>query len=431
MTAPTPAEAVPFTQRRDFWVVIGLAALLGVLGGLFGLLFMWVIDVGNNWYSYSDTGWMGGHWWWVAVTVVAGILVGLLRMLSHLPDKTPGIIAELQDESVDTHEVAGTVLVSAASLIGGASLGPEKALGSFGGGAGQWLARRGSLNQEDVDVATLSGFAGAYGGVFSSTIVVVLMILEVARPGGAKFTKVLISSIVSSSISFGIYFAVAGALFLGAYDVPAYDFKTWQLLAGVGLGLVAAVVVTVLGLIIAGAARLFDQIKAPSLVKSTIGGAIFGVIGVVLPLTMFTGTSQLAVVLKDGSTLGLGLVLVLVLAKAVTFGVSLGSGFVGGPIFPSLFVGGTAGVAVHLAIPDLPLGLTFTCLLAAVVGGMVSAPFAMVLFAAFTTQVGALNTAPVLIAVVTSYLTVEAVKYVVVGRKREAAATTAAEPPPT
>ncbi|MGZ4707620.1 MAG: chloride channel protein [Acidimicrobiales bacterium] len=431
MTAPTPAEAVPFTQRRDFWVVIGLAALLGVLGGLFGLLFMWVIDVGNNWYSYSDPGWMGGHWWWVAVTVVAGILVGLLRMLSHLPDKTPGIIAELQDESVDTHEVAGTVLVSAASLIGGASLGPEKALGSFGGGAGQWLARRGSLNQEDVDVATLSGFAGAYGGVFSSTIVVVLMILEVARPGGAKFTKVLISSIVSSSISFGIYFAVAGALFLGAYDVPAYDFKTWQLLAGVGLGLVAAVVVTVLGLIIAGAARLFDQIKAPSLVKSTIGGAIFGVIGVVLPLTMFTGTSQLAVVLKDGSTLGLGLVLVLVLAKAVTFGVSLGSGFVGGPIFPSLFVGGTAGVAVHLAIPDLPLGLTFTCLLAAVVGGMVSAPFAMVLFAAFTTQVGALNTAPVLIAVVTSYLTVEAVKYVVVGRKREAAATTAAEPPPT
>lgn len=427
MTAPTPPEAIPFTQRRDFWVVIGCAAVLGVLGGVFGLLFMWFIDVGNNWYSYSDPGWMGGHWWWVAVTAAAGILVGLLRLVSHLPDKTPGIIAELQDESVDTHQVAGTVLVSAASLIGGASLGPEKALGSFGGGAGQWLARRGSLDQEDVQVATLSGFAGAYGGVFSSTIVVVLMVLEVARPGGAKFTKVLISSIVSSSISFGIYFAVAGALFLGAYDVPAYDFKTWQLLAGVGLGLVAAAVVTIMGLIIAGAGRLFDRIKAPSLVKSTIGGVIFGVIGVVLPLTMFTGTSQLAVVLKDGSTLGLGLVLVLVLAKAITFGVSLGSGFVGGPIFPSLFVGGTAGVAVHLAIPDLPLGLTFTCLLAAVVGGMVSAPFAMVLFAAFTTQVGALNTAPVLIAVVTSYLTVEGVKYIIVSRKREAA--TKAGPP--
>jgi len=429
VTTSTPAEPAPFTQSRDFWVIIGCAAVLGVLGGLFGLLFMWVIDVGNNWYSYSDPGWMGGHWWWVAVTAAAGVVVGLLHMFTHLPDKTPGIIAELADESVDEHQVVGTVLVSAASLIGGASLGPEKALGSFGGGVGQWLARRAGLSQEDVEVTTLSGFGGAYGGVFSSTIVVVLMILEVARPGGPKFTKILISSIVSSSISFGIYFAIAGALFLGAYDVPAYDFKTWQLLAGIGLGLVAAAVVTMMGLIIAGAGRLFDQIKAPSLVKSTIGGIIFGIIGVVLPLTMFTGTSQLGVVLKDGSTLGLGLVLALVVAKAITFGVSLGSGFVGGPIFPSLFVGGAAGVAVHLAVPDLPLGLTFTCMLAAVVGGMVSAPFAMVLFAAFTTQVGALNTAPVLIAVVTSYLTVEAVKYLLVSRKQAAAAKAA--PPAT
>ena len=421
MTPSVPDEGVPFTQRRDFWVVMGLAVVLGVIGGVFGLLFMALIGFGNNWYDYSSPGWMGGHWWWVAVTGAAGVVVGVLRHLTQLPEETPGIIAELQDESVDQDLVVGTVLVSAASLIGGASLGPEKALGSFGGGAAQWLARRRGSEPEDVQVATLSGFAGAYGGLFSSTIVVVLLILEVARPGGPKFTKVLISSIVSSSISFGIYFSVAGAVFLDAYEVPAYQFRAWQLLAGVGLGLVAAALVTLLGLIIATAARLFTLIKAPSLVKSTLGGVIFGVVGVVLPLTMFTGTGQLAVVLKDGSSLGLGLVLALVLAKAITFSVSLGSGFVGGPIFPALFIGGTAGVAAHLAVPSLPLGLTFTCLLAAVVGGMVSAPFAMVLFAAFTTQVGALNTAPVLIAVVTSYLSVEAIKYVMTARKQEAA----------
>jgi H+/Cl- antiporter ClcA len=174
---------------------------------------------------------------------------------------------------------------------------------------------------------------------------------------------------VSSSVAFGIYFAIAGSVFLDAYQVPAYQFEVWQVLAGVGLGLAAAAVVTLLVVIIAGTTRLFDRIQAPSLVKTTGGGVMFGVIGVVLPLTMFTGSSQLAVVLKDGPTLGLGLVLVLVLAKMVTFGVSLGSGLVGGPIFPALFVGGASGVAVHLAIPGLPLGLTFTCLLAAVVGG--------------------------------------------------------------
>ena len=67
-------------------------------------------------------------------------------------------------------------------------------------------------------------------------------------------------------------------------------------------------------------------------------------------------------------TLGLGLVAAALIARMLTFGVSLGSGFVGGPIFPSLFIGGTAGVIVHHLIPGVPLGLAFTCLLAATVG---------------------------------------------------------------
>ena len=54
----------------------------------------------------------------------------------------------------------------------------------------------------------------------------------------------------------------------------------------------------------------------------------------------------------------------------LTFAVSEGSGFVGGPIFPSLFIGGTAGVLVHQVIPGVPLGLAFTCLLAAVPGAL-------------------------------------------------------------
>jgi H+/Cl- antiporter ClcA len=250
VSSSTSAEAAPFTQQRDFWVLIGLAVVLGVTGGAFGVAFMALVGAGNNWYDYSSSGWMGGHWWWVAVTGAAGIAVGVLRLFTRLPDKTPGIIAEIQDESIDTRLVAGTVPVSAASLVGGASLGPEKALGSVGGGAGQWLAQRRGLAPEDCHVATLSGFAGTFGGVFSSTIAVVLMVLEVARPGGAKFTKVLVTSVVSSSVAFGIYFAVAGSIFLDAYQVPAYEFESWQMLAGVALGLVAAALGAVMGVIV-------------------------------------------------------------------------------------------------------------------------------------------------------------------------------------
>ena len=87
---------------------------------------------------------------------------------------------------------------------------------------------------------------------------------------------------------------------------------------------------------------------------------MFGVVGVILPLTMFTGSDQLKTVLEIGGTLGAGLLAALVIAKMLTFAVSEASGFVGGPIFPALFIGGTAGVLVHQVFPGVPLGLAFT-----------------------------------------------------------------------
>jgi hypothetical protein len=54
-----------------------------------------------------------------------------------------------------------------------------------------------------------------------------------------------------------------------------------------------------------------------------------------------------------------------------------------------------------------------------------------VLLAAFLTQVGALQTAPILIAVVTAFLTMEAVKYLVARRKQARAGRAAAEKPAT
>jgi H+/Cl- antiporter ClcA len=422
-----PAAEPPVTQQREFWVLMGCAVALGVFGAIVGLVFIGVITFGGKWYDDSDPGWFGGQWWWVAVAAAAGAGVGLLRRLTRLPQEIPGLFADLQTGRVETGLVPGIVAVSTVSLIGGASLGPEKALGAMGGGAGSWLARRRALGKEDSQVNTLAGFAGAYGGLFSSTLIVVLLILEVARPGGQRFAKALAAEIVASSVSFGLYFAIAGAVFLDAYQVPSYTFEDWQLLAAIPLGLFAALVVTLLAGFMMGAARLFGRFKAPAIAKSTLGGVVFGIVGVALPLTMFSGSDQLKTVLSHEGTLGLGLLAAILIAKMATFAVSQASGFVGGPIFPSLFIGGIAGALVHQVIPGMPLGLAFTCLLAAVPGALAPAPFSMVLMAAFLTQVGALQTAPILIAVVTAFLTMEAVKYLLASRKQARAA--AAKPP--
>jgi H+/Cl- antiporter ClcA len=374
-----------------------------------------VVDHAEKWNVDSNPHWFGGHWWWVAVTAGAGLVVGLLHRLLRVPEQTPGIIAEIKTGQVDAPLVPAMVLISAVSLIGGASLGPEKALGSAGGGAGTWISKRRKLESEDSQVNVLSGMAGAYGGLLSSPVIVVMLLLEVGRPGGNRFTKILFSTLIASSVSFGVYFAIAGAVFLDIYKVPQYQFHDWQLLAAVPLGIFSAAVATALVMCTTMAARAFSRF--PEIARSVLGGVLFGIIGVALPLTLFTGSAQLKTVLHDANTLGVGLLAVTVIAKIFTFAISQGSGFIGGPIFPALFIGGTAGVFVHELIPSVPLGLAFTCVFAAVPGAVVAAPFTALLLAAFVSQVGGLQTAPILIAVVTAYLTLEGVKYVVASRR--------------
>jgi hypothetical protein len=71
-----------------------------------------------------------------------------------------------------------------------------------------------------------------------------------------------------------------------------------------------------------------------------------------------------------------------------------------------LFTGGTAGIAAHVLIPGLPEALAFTAMFAALPGSLVAAPFSLILLGVITTQIGALQIAPVAIAVITAYLAV-------------------------
>ena len=419
---------LPVTRTREFWPLMGYSIVLGVFGAFFSLAFLLVIGKGGKWYMTSSDTWWGGHWWWVAVTAAAGVVVGLLRNWTKLPGKTPSLIDDLHAAHVEPSVVPGILAVSAISLIGGASLGPEQALGTAGGWAGGWIARRRGLNTDDSKVNTLAGSSGAYGGLFSAALIVVAFIVEVASPGGRLYRKVLPATIIAGTVSFAIYYSIAGTVFLDKYAVPPVAYHDWELAAGVGFGLLAAILVLVLGIFMTASSTLFSRLKLPNFVKSTIGGVLFGVVGVALPLTMFNGSDQLEVVVSHGSALGFTLLAVLVLAKMFTFSVSVGSGFVGGPIFPSLFIGGTAGVAVHVLFPAVPLGLVFPCLLVAVLGALVAAPFSLVLMAVFLTRLGALQTAPVLLAVITAFLTVEGIRFLLALRKTRAQETVGDKP---
>lgn len=263
--------------------------------------------------------------------------------------------------------------------------------------------------------------AGAFGGLFSSPFLATLLVLEVAHVARRRIERALIGSLVASSVAFGITFALVGSLFLGIYEVPTYEYEDWHLLAAVALGLVAAVVVVVMSLLGRIVRAVIMRLPGPALVRPVIGGLVFGLIGVMLPLTNFTGSDQLGTVLAEADSLGVVLLVATLLGKMIAFAVAMGSGFIGGPIFPVLFMGGTAGVIVAEVVPVLPLGLAFSCLLAAVSGSVVAAPFSMVLLAMLFTQVGALQSAPILVSVGTAYVAVSTVRSAQ-ARRRAAAA---------
>src|SRR5215813_9418698 len=149
---PPPPDAAlsPLTRSPGFWLVVRYAALLGVVLAFASLAFLGLLKGGAKlWFTLpKDPGWFDGKLWWVAVTAGAGVLVGVLRRVLRVPAKLPGIFKELKEERVDPSTVPGAVVVSLVSLVGGASLGPEAALGKMGGGLGTWISERRKLGED-------------------------------------------------------------------------------------------------------------------------------------------------------------------------------------------------------------------------------------------------------------------------------------------
>ncbi|MGY1745477.1 chloride channel protein [Blastococcus sp. SYSU D00695] len=402
-----PAPGAP-DRSPGFWTSIGLAVASGVLLAVVSLLFLGAVDGGSDlWFTLPDhPDWFSGSLWWVGVTAGAGLLVGLLRRLSRLPPRLPGVLDELHDERVEPSTVPKAVAVSLVSLIGGASLGPEDALGKMGGGFGTWISARRHLDESTSATNALSGMSAAYGGLLSSPILATAIVVEIGRPRRARPTTALVAALVSSTVAFAVYFPVAGSTFLGLYSLPSFEYEDWQLAAAVPLGL-AAGVLALLTMAVTGLVRkLLAPLAARTVLRATLGGIAFGLVAVALPLTMFTGTDQLTTVIHDGAALGAGLLIAVLLAKILVFALCQATGFIGGPILVMLFIGGTAGTVTHLLIPGIPAGLAFATMFAAILGALIAAPFTLILLAGLTTQIGALQLAPVAVAVVTAHLAV-------------------------
>jgi len=382
-----------------------LALVIGVGGGVAALIFSVVTGVGLDVFFGDPTSepW-SGEWWWIPLLSGGALLVAAMRRWWSVQQKIPGAVAFARHGWVDPSSALSLFVISTISLFVGASLGPSFAIIIAGGGMGAWLADRSSVAQIGArNEYALAGMAGGLGAIFSAPLFASIMASELSPTPKKDYVTAFIPQLIAATVGYVIFFGLTGKVMLDAFAVPGYQYENSHLLYGIVLGVFSVLVLTVQALIGNGLRRLVKLVTNP-FARAAGAGAVVGLIAFALPLTATGGSSQLAYETGNITSLGIGLLAFVLVGKMAAFTLSQEAGFLGGPVFPILFIGGTAGIVAHLVIPDIPAALAVAAMIAAVPGATIGAPVSFILLGAGVVGVGIGGLAPIGIAVITAHL---------------------------
>lgn len=397
----------PWYRRLLAWsIAIGIAA------GSMALVYSAATTAGLEWLFGEPTAdvW-SGRWWWMIVVPAAAIAVDLLRRAWDIPEQVPGAIAMANRGWVEPDSATALVAISALSLIGGASLGPSFGVIVAGGGLAAAIARRTGVRDEEDDAReqyALTGMAGGLGGVFSAPLFATILSTELSSIRKANYVSGFIPQFTAATLGYVVFFGVSGAVMLDAFEVEGYEFALRHLPVGVLLGLVSVVVLLGYVAVDRLLGRIADAIDS-TIVRGMVGGALIGLLAFALPLTATGGSAQLAYETGAAGEIGAWMLAAVLAAKVVAVVVSLKVGFLGGVVFPMLFIGGTSGLLVHALLPEIPASLAVAAMVAAVPGATIGAPVGFILIGFGGVGVGIEAIGPIGIAVLTSYVTTSAI----------------------
>jgi H+/Cl- antiporter ClcA len=177
-----------------------------------------------------------------------------------------------------------------------------------------------------------------------------------------------------------VFVGLTGSFFDALYSFPAYTPILKDLLLAVPFSLVGAVAGVLFTLMFRGLRKLMQPMKAHVVWRGLIGGLGMGIIGVLLPLTLFSGEEQTVELIKQATEIGFVMLIVLALAKLAATSLLLATGWKGGYIFPIMFAGVALGMAGHLVFPNTPIAVTVAATLAGALVAALRAPLFAALF---------------------------------------------------
>ena len=393
-------------RSKEFWNRMIWGLLLGLLSAIGAYIFIILMTLGQRLVWPELTSWtpFSGPWWMVVAMTVAGFIVGLIH--HYTTARQIDVFAAVDEGDMDPKPVPSSVLASLVSLIGGFSLGPEVPTGMLAAGLGSWISKKRKMSSQKTRTNILSSISGAYAGLFSSPVVMLLMLLESKHEQKVSYYGILLIAGLAAAIGFALFFALNGkavSSLLGLLLPPAYDLEIWHILVSVLLGVLAVPFALLFVIMTKVLSRVVEPLNTKPVLRGTLGGLLLGLLAVVLPTTIGLGTTEMSIVTEQAAEIGVVLLLIFALAKMLALSGALNFGFIGGPIFPLLFVGSCLGAIINLIFPQVPLGLALGCMIVAVPAAIVPIPLALAAIGIVIIGVSPTNALPVFLSALVAY----------------------------
>ena len=291
--------------------------------------------------------------------VLSGLLVGpLMARLgrTRTGHGVSGVMSSAQHGDGSMAPLPALASTAAATLTigGGGSVGPEGPIAELGAAVSTLVSRRLGLPVHVLRLLAGAGTAAGIASAFNAPLAGAFFAMEVVLLDFTldAFAFVVLACVSSTVLSHHLL-GTTLSLSLPRLDLAGDAQLGWVALLGV-IGGVAGVAFSRCVSVTADlTARAAGLVRLPAWLRPALGGALVGLMLLVVPETYGESSAVLNRAL-DGRYTAAAL-LGLAAAKAVATSVTLGTGFSGGVFAPSLCIGGMLGAAMGmLAAPDSP-----------------------------------------------------------------------------
>ena len=399
-----------FSADRRLLQLSAISIAIGAVGAVVAVLLLKLIALFTNLFFYlqfsltprTPAGSPLGLWM-IVVPVIGGLIIGLMARYGSEKIRGHGIPEALEailfGKSLMSLKVAILKPLSSAISIGsGGPFGAEGPIIMTGGAIGSLVAQRFHLSSAERKTLLVAGAAAGMSATFAAPIASVLLAVELLlfewKP--RSLIPVALASAVAAAMR--VHLLGAGPLF----PVLPHGIVEWPgLLAAVVVGLAAGAFSAGLSTLLYALEDAFEHLPLHWMWRPAVGGLIVGIGGYFQPRTLGVGYDVIGDLLLGH--LAVSIVLALLLVKCGIWLVSLASGTSGGVLAPLLIMGCGLGAVEAILLPSSGSASLWPLVsMAAVLGGMMRAPFTAVIFALELTH-DMESLPPLLIAAVIAY----------------------------